>query len=150
MEPPAWSWSTSMSETIMKALVEPSGRIAQVATDTFDVAAPLAWVEVPPDTTTEDKWDGTQVVKYVPPPAPVPATVTRFQGRQALRDAGLFDQVEALVNDPATDDAVRIRWADLTVFERHSSFIAALAPQLDPPLLPADIDALFIAAAAIE
>ena len=54
----------------MKALVEPSGRIAEVRADTFPVAEPLFWQDVPPDTTTADTWDGTQVVKYVPPPPP--------------------------------------------------------------------------------
>lgn len=133
----------------MKALIELSGRIAEVTETAFPVAEPLAWVEVPPDTTTADSWDGTQVMKYVPPPVPVPATVTRFQGRQALRDVGLFDAVVALV-DASTDQKLKRRWEELTIFERDSEFIANLAPLLDPPLLPADIDALFIAAAAIE
>ena len=93
---------------------------------------------------------GVAIAPYVAPPPPVPATVTRFQGRQALRNAGLFDQVELLVNDPATTEEVRTRWEDLTVFERSSPFIAALAPLLDPPLSEAEIDALFIAAAQIE
>ena len=94
--------------------------------------------------------EGVVIEPYVPPPPPVPATVTRVQGRQALRNAGLFDQVVALINDPATSEEVRNRWDDLFVFERDSSFIADLAPRLDPPLSEADVDALFIAAAQID
>lgn len=134
----------------MKALIEPSGRIAEVTETAFPVAPPLAWVEVPPDTTTADTWDGTQVVNYVPPPPPVPATVTRFQGRQALRDAGLFDQVVALLDKPETDPKAKLRWDELSFFERDSQFIADLAPQLDPPQSEADIDALFRAADQID
>ena len=54
----------------MKALIEPSGRIAEVAETAFPIAPPLAWVEVSADTTTADTWDGSQVIKFVPPPPP--------------------------------------------------------------------------------
>ncbi|WP_119167118.1 hypothetical protein [Algihabitans albus] len=92
--------------------------------------------------------ESVEIAAYEPPPPEVPAIVSRYQGRQALRDAGLFDQVVALVNDPATAEEVRVRWEDLTVFERHSPLIAALAPSLG--LSKAEVDALFVAAAAIE
>ncbi len=48
-----------------KALVEPDGRIAQIATDIFPVAPPLEWVDVPDDTTTRHTWDGTNVLAPV-------------------------------------------------------------------------------------
>lgn len=51
----------------MKALIEPGGRIAEVRAEAFPVAPPLVWQDVPPDTTTQDTWNGTQVVQYVPP-----------------------------------------------------------------------------------
>ena len=51
----------------MKALIEPSGRIAEVRAEAFPVAPPLVWQDVPEGTTTADTWDGSQVVQYVPP-----------------------------------------------------------------------------------
>ncbi|WP_421707095.1 hypothetical protein [Algihabitans sp.] len=57
----------------MKALIEANGRIAEVRADTFPVAAPLLWQDVPESTTTVDTWGGAQVIKYVPPPPPTVA-----------------------------------------------------------------------------
>lgn len=45
------------------ALVEGSGRIAQVETLAFPVAAPLRWVKVPDDTVAEDSYIDGRVVK---------------------------------------------------------------------------------------
>lgn len=53
----------------MKALIEPSGRIAEIRTDTFPVHEFLQWVDCPEDTTTLHKYiDGVFV-------APVPLVV---------------------------------------------------------------------------
>ncbi|WP_119169057.1 hypothetical protein [Algihabitans albus] len=132
----------------MKALIEPTGRIAQVSAEPFPVAKPLLWVEVPDDTTTADTWDGEKVVKYTDPPAPVPATVTRYQGIAALKAAGLYDQVIALLDDPEVPQDARDRWEHLTVFERDSQLIAQLAPKLGQS--DTDLDNLFISAEQIE
>lgn len=53
----------------MKALVEPSGRIAEIVADSevFQVAPPLAWYDVAIDTTVADTWDGSRVIKHAPP-----------------------------------------------------------------------------------
>lgn len=53
----------------MKALIEPSGRIAEVRADTFPVHESLRWVDCPEDITTLHKFiDGVFV-------APVPMVV---------------------------------------------------------------------------
>lgn len=80
------------------------------------------------------------------PPIDVPASVTRFQARAALHEAGLLDQIEAAV--AAADPLTREAWASATAFERSSPTIAALAAALGLSL--ADIDALFRRAAQIR
>ena len=64
--------------TVM-ALIEPSGRIADVRPVPHPVAAPLRWVAVPEGTTTQDVWDGQRVVKHVAFPSPAPTTITPRQ-----------------------------------------------------------------------
>lgn len=83
-----------------------------------------------------------------PPPAPKPQTVTRFQARAALMQAGLLDDVEALMANPATPAIQRLAWADAQEFRRSSPTVAAMAAALG--LSSAQVDALFEQAAGIE
>lgn len=85
-------------------------------------------------------------------PAPVlppfvPAAVSRFQARAALYAAGHFDAVETFMAQASTPMLMRLAWQDAQTFERPSATVAALASMLG--LSDADLDALFIAAAAI-
>ncbi|WP_333822870.1 hypothetical protein [Pinisolibacter sp.] len=75
-----------------------------------------------------------------------PMTVSRFQARAALREAGLLETIDAAVAaaDPITQEA----WASGGVFERTSPTIATLAGALG--LGEQEIDALFARAAAIS
>ncbi|AHB49322.1 hypothetical protein W911_14280 [Hyphomicrobium nitrativorans NL23] len=77
----------------------------------------------------------------------VPQSVTPYQARMALHYAGHLPAVEALVSNPETDAAARIAWEYATVFERHSPFIAALAPGLG--LTEQQVDDLFIVAGSL-
>ena len=52
------------------ALVEPSGRIAEVRDDIFPVHPSLTWVAVPDDTTTRDTLENGVVIKEKPAPPP--------------------------------------------------------------------------------
>lgn len=97
-----------------------------------------------------DTWDGTQFVRaLVPEPEQVvPETVTMRAARRALLDAGLLAQVDAAIDtlpSPQKEQA-RIDWEYGQVVERHSPFVAALAPALG--LTDDDLDALFLAAEA--
>tara|TARA_R110000765_G_scaffold244631_7_gene346877 strand:+ start:8201 stop:8566 length:366 start_codon:yes stop_codon:yes gene_type:complete len=87
----------------------------------------------------------SEVGAHLNPPRPVivPGVVSRFQARRALKDAGVFDTVEAAIAqaDEFTQDA----WADAQEFRRDSALIAMLGESLQ-----LDLDALFIAAAKIE
>lgn len=77
---------------------------------------------------------------------PIPQEVSRFQAKEALRQAGLLDQADAAVaasNNPTLQNA----WANANTFKRSSPGINALAPAIG--LDDAGLDALFIAAAGI-
>lgn len=74
--------------------------------------------------------------------------VSRFQARAALRLAGHLAEIEAVMDDPATDSLVVDAWADAQEFRRMSPTVLALADALG--LTEADLDALFEQAARIE
>jgi len=76
------------------------------------------------------------------------AVVSRFQARAVLRQAGLRSQVEAIMDDPATDPLVIDAWHDAHEFRRMSPTIIALADQLG--LTEAEVDDLFHQASLIE
>ena len=96
----------------------------------------------------------TQWVDVAPEPAPpVPQTVSRFQGREAMwqtphGEVSLFEAAEAVLADPATPAMYRRAWDDLQEFRRDSEMLAAIAGMLG--LTAAQIDALFILAASIR
>lgn len=88
--------------------------------------------------------DGAPVLVDAPSPKKwVPTVVSRFQARRALKDAGVFDIVEAAIAqaDEFTQDA----WADAQEFRRESDLILILGQSLQ-----LNLDELFIAAAKIE
>jgi hypothetical protein len=51
----------------MKALIEPSGRIAEICVDTFPVHPDLVWVDVADDTTASDTYVDGAVIKFICP-----------------------------------------------------------------------------------
>ncbi len=77
----------------------------------------------------------------------IPQVVSRRQARAALYNAGLLAAVQAWAADPATSALDRMAWEDSTEFSRTSTTLLAAAAALG--LTPAQLDALFIAAAAI-
>ncbi|MDN3561731.1 hypothetical protein [Vreelandella neptunia] len=86
---------------------------------------------------------------YVPAPAPqVPNSVSRFQARAALHQAGLLAQVQSIMEDPDTDPMTVIAWQDATEFRRESPTVVALADSLG--LDDTALNDLFINAATIE
>lgn len=79
--------------------------------------------------------------------ATVPTEVSRLQGKEALAQAGLLDDVEVFI--AASGDAFLARaWADAQVFRRASTLVQGLGAVLG---LTADqLDDLFRFAATIE
>lgn len=84
---------------------------------------------------------------YVPPPF-VPAVVTPFQAKAALYGAGLLPSIQAIMANPATPELTKLAWAETTEFTRDSPLLNSLAVTLG--LSAAQVDALFLAASAIE
>ncbi|MGR3495233.1 hypothetical protein [Citreimonas sp.] len=82
-----------------------------------------------------------------PAPPPVPQVVSAFQAKEALIEAGLYDDAEAAVT-AAGGRALRA-WQNATEFQRGSETIAALAGPDGLNLTDAQIDDLFRAAAHI-
>ncbi|MGI2326150.1 MULTISPECIES: hypothetical protein [unclassified Methylococcus] len=77
----------------------------------------------------------------------VPQTVSRFQAKAALSNAGLLEQVDALMSDPATDPIARLAWLDAQEFHRTSPTVVVMAQALG--LDAAALDELFTTAASI-
>lgn len=86
---------------------------------------------------------GAVITAFVPPPALVPQSVTRFQALAALDDAGLTPSIDAYMTSTATL-RTRRAWQEAQTFERNSSTVLALASVLG--LTSSQIDALFLAA----
>lgn len=73
--------------------------------------------------------------------------VSRFQGRAALMQADLLGQVEAIMEDPATDPLTIMAWHDASEFRRLSPTIGTIAGMLG--LTDLQVDDLFRQAATI-
>jgi hypothetical protein len=89
-------------------------------------------------------WDGSTLAPPPPAAAPVPASVTRRQARQALLLAGLLDLVEpaiAAIPDATQRRLAEIEWQDSQVFERDRPILIQLATQIG--LDSTDLDDLF-------
>lgn len=99
-----------------------------------DYAAYLAW-----------RAAGNTPTPYVAPVV-IPYSVTPAQAKAAIYDAGLLPAAEAAV--AAAPKRAQIFWADATEFTRDSPTLNALATTLG--LSSAQVDALFVAAKAIE
>lgn len=98
-----------------------------------------------------------EAVSVEPDPEPVPESieawrartaVSRFQAKAALQLAGMFDQVEALMANPAADPLARLAWADAQEFRRMSPTVLAMAAPLG--LTELQLDDLFRHALTIQ
>lgn len=76
------------------------------------------------------------------------ASCTPFQGKAALFQAGLLDDVEALIADAETDTLTKLAWANAVEWKRVSPMITSLATSLE--MTDAQVDDLFRAAAQIS
>ncbi len=87
----------------------------------------------------------SKIVPYVPPPTPVPQSVSMRQARLALLGAGLLDDVEAAVAQ--ADRAVQIEWEFSGELRRDWPTLILLAGALG--LSDTQLDTLFTQAATL-
>lgn len=78
----------------------------------------------------------------------IPQQVTRFQALAALHNAGMLDQVEAMMAHPGTDKLTVLAWQNALDFKRTSPMVLAMAGVLS--LTDQQLNDLFIAASQIE
>ena len=74
--------------------------------------------------------------------------VSRFQAKAALLQAGLLDDVEAMMSDHQADPIAKLAWQDAIEFRRYSPALTGVATALG--WTDAQLDQLFIAASQIE
>ena len=111
-------------------------------------SCPDGWLVMDGERPTPDhvaQADGSWVV----PPAPVPASVTMRQARQAMLSAGILAQVDALIAAMPGEEgeSARIDWNHARDVKRDWPLIGALGPQVG--LNEQQIDDLFIYASTI-
>ena len=83
-----------------------------------------------------------------PTPGPsIPQSVTAFQAKAALLDAGLLDAVEAMMASPDTPRIVKLAWSEALTFERQSPTVQSLGSALG--LDDAALDSLFVHASGL-
>lgn len=125
-----------------------NGVVTGIAVSNADFAASQGWVAAPDTVQEGDGYDDGQFTPQEPAvaePDPV-KSISRFQARVALRNAGMLTQVENVV--AASDELTQMAWADTVQWNRDSPTINALATQIG--LTQPQIDTLFEAASKIE
>lgn len=96
-------------------------------------------------------YKGWNLIEGPTPPDPQPqidlmnwrnsATCTPFQGRVVLANAGLLEQIEAIINVPATSQESRIAWEYALEWRRMSPMI--LNPSAALEMTDEQVDDLF-------
>ena len=92
--------------------------------------------------------EGNVPEPYVPPPPPIPQSVTRFQALAVLAAGGYLDAVRTYINTLNPNNVKRLAWENAADWERSSPTLNALAQMLG--LSDAQVDELFIAAAQVS
>lgn len=124
-------------------------------TDSTTIIRTSDGAQIPADPTNTDyqqylAWlaEGNVPEPYVAPPPPIPSTVTRFQARVALVQAGHFDTIDTYIATLPKTDVKRLAWEDAAEWERASPTLNFLANMLG--LTDTDVDDLFILASSIS
>jgi hypothetical protein len=121
--------------------------------------APIGWTRSQPPELQPGEYarfsgkDGWSIFDYypeiIPPPDPVPQSVTMRQARLALLQQGILAQVDTVIDslDEPERSAAKIEWEYSQSVERERPFVQALAPGLG--LTDDDLDNLFKLAATL-
>jgi len=92
--------------------------------------------------------EGNTPEPYVPPPPPIPSSVTRFQALATLAAGGYLDTVRTYIATLDQNNVQRLAWENAADWERSSPTLNALAQMLG--LTDAQVDELFVAAAKVS
>lgn len=87
--------------------------------------------------------NGEWVEPEIEEPNQVPTTLSSYQAKLALFNAGLLTSVQSLIDHPDTPTNIKLAWQEGLSFRRDNPMIATIATQLG--LSETDIDDLFIA-----
>lgn len=88
------------------------------------------------------------IAPFSPPPAAIPAVVSRFQALAALYQAGYLDDIQAYMADPGTDFIVKLAWEEAQEFRRDSPLVSSMGATLG--LADGQLDDLFRFASTIK
>jgi hypothetical protein len=92
--------------------------------------------------------EGNVPEPYVPPPPPIPSTVTRFQALAILAAGGYLDTVRTHIATLDANNVQRLAWENAADWERSSPTLNALATMLG--LTSTEVDDLFVAASQVS
>jgi len=92
--------------------------------------------------------EGNTPEPYVPPPPPIPATVTRFQALAVLAAGGYLPTIKTYIATLGEDNITRLAWENAADWERTSPTLNALATMLN--LTSAEVDDLSVAASQVS
>ena len=114
------------------------------ATSLADAMKRFPGWELYKDSETEYRCYAPGEIVRADPPAPIP-TVSAWQIRKALNQAGLRDQIEAAVASASQE--IKDGWEYATDFERDNLLIVQMSRGLG--LADAEVDQLFVLAATL-
>lgn len=130
----------------MKFAIIENGRVANVAESDAGFAASQGWIPAA-HAAIGDAWDGEAFTAPPATPTPVPQAVTPLQGLLAIDLAGLSVAYEAWASDPARTFSERAFIQKAQTWRRDDPLLQAATDALG--MTPAQLDALFIAAAKL-
>ena len=127
------------------AIIE-NGKVKNVVVADESLAQANGWVNGT-NANIGDEWDGATFTP-TDPVIPVPDSVSTFQAKAALLDAGLLDDFQALIDDAGTSAVLKLAWTCAPVFLRNSPAIVSMTALAG--LTSGEVDDLFIAASNIS
>ena len=130
----------------MRCAIIENAKVVNIAEADADFAAAMGWTVSDVAAIGDDYENGEFIKSPIDPVIPaVPQQVSIRQARLALLDAGLLDDVEAIITTAGR--SAQIEWEYAATVDRNHPVIAIVQQQQD--MTDSQIDALFIEAAKL-